>query len=48
MIAMRRSVGEDTVRAGFDRFGAFVPKASSPRALGERVDGLIRSRRPGI
>jgi len=45
MIAMHSSVGEDTVRAGFDQFDAFVPKASSPRALGERVDGLIRSRR---
>ena len=47
MIAMHSSVGEDAVRAGFDQFDAFVPKASSPRVLGERVDGLIRRRRLG-
>jgi CheY-like chemotaxis protein len=46
MIAMHSSVGEEAVRAGFDRFDAFVSKTSSPRALGERVDRLIRSRRP--
>jgi CheY-like chemotaxis protein len=48
MIAMHSSVGEEAVRAGFDQFDAFVPKASSPRALGERVDYLIRSRRRGV
>jgi len=48
MIAMHSSVGEEAVRAGFDQFDAFVPKASSPRALGERVDFLIRSRRLGV
>jgi CheY-like chemotaxis protein len=46
MIAMHSSVGEEAVRAGFDQFDAFVPKASHPRTLGERVDRLIRSRRP--
>jgi CheY-like chemotaxis protein len=45
MIAMHSSVGEAAVRAGFDQFDAFVPKAAHPRALGERVDSLIRSRR---
>lgn len=46
MITMHSSVDEDAVRAGFDQFDAFVPKAACPRALGERVDSLIRSRRP--
>jgi CheY-like chemotaxis protein len=44
MIAMHSSVGEEAVRAGFDQFDAFVPKASHPRTLGEHVDRLIRSR----
>jgi CheY-like chemotaxis protein len=44
MIAMHSSVGEAAVRAGFDQFDAFVPKASHPRALGERVDSLLRDR----
>jgi CheY-like chemotaxis protein len=46
MIAMHSSVDEDSVRAGFDQYDAYVAKASSPRALGERVDRLIRSRQP--
>jgi len=45
MIAMHSSVDEACVRAGFSQYDAFVPKDCSPRALGERVDGLIRSRR---
>lgn len=45
MIAMHSSVDEAAVRAGFSQYDAFVPKPCSPRALGERVDGLIRSRR---
>lgn len=44
MIAMHSSVAEEAVRAGFNQFDAFVPKASPPRTLGERVDRLIRSR----
>ena len=45
MIAMHSSVDEAAVRAGFSQYDAFVPKDCSPRALGERVDGLIRGRR---
>ena len=45
MIAMHSSVDEEAVRTGFSEYDAFVPKSCSPRALGERVDGLIRSRR---
>ena len=44
-IAMHSSVDEAAVRAGFSQYDAFVPKTCSPRALGERVDGLIRGRR---
>lgn len=43
-IAMHSSVEESAVRVGFNQYDAFVPKAGSPRALGERVDGLIRGR----
>jgi len=42
---MHSSVDEAAVRAGFSQYDAFVPKDCSPRALGERVDGLIRGRR---
>jgi two-component system sensor histidine kinase BarA len=45
-IAMHSSVDESAVRAGFDQYDAFVPKAESPRELGERVDSLLRGRRP--
>lgn len=44
-IAMHSSVAESDVRAGFDQYDAFVPKAGSPLVLGERVDALIRRRR---
>jgi CheY-like chemotaxis protein len=44
-IAMHSSLDEQAVRAGFDQYDAFVPKAGGPRALGDCVDGLIRSRR---
>lgn len=46
VITMHSSVDEEAVRAGFSQYDAFVPKACSPRALGERVDCLIRGRRP--
>lgn len=45
VIAMHSSVDERAVRDGFTQYDAFVAKPCSPRALGERVDGLIRSRR---
>lgn len=45
LIAMHTSVDEVSVRAGFSHYDAFVPKSGSPLALGERVDGLLRSRR---
>jgi len=45
VIAMHTSVDEASVRAGFSHYDAFVPKSGSPLALGERVDGLLRSRR---
>lgn len=43
-IAMHSSIAEADVRAGFSQYDAFVPKPCSPLALGQRVDGLIRSR----
>ena len=43
-IAMHSSVDEAAVRAVFDQYDAFVPKAGSPRDLGERVDVLLRGR----
>jgi CheY-like chemotaxis protein len=43
-IAMHSSVDESAVRAVFDQYDAFVPKAGSPRDLGARVDGLLRKR----
>jgi CheY-like chemotaxis protein len=46
MIAMHSSVDEEAVRAGFSQYDAFVPKAGSLHALVERLEGLIRSRRP--
>jgi CheY-like chemotaxis protein len=44
-IAMHSSVAEAEVRAGFDAYDVYVPKAAGPRTLGEQVDRLIRSRR---
>ena len=43
-IAMHSSVDESAVRAVFDQYDAFVPKAGNPRDLGARVDGLLRQR----
>jgi len=45
LIAMHSSVDEESVRAGFSQYDAFVPKAGSLHALAERLDRLIRSRR---
>ena len=44
VIAMHSSVDEAAVRVGFCHYDAFVPKSGCPLALGERVDGLLRSR----
>jgi CheY-like chemotaxis protein len=44
MIAMHSSVDEAAVRIGFTQYDAFVPKSSSPVALGERVDRLLGKR----
>ena len=41
-IAMHTGLDEAQVRAGFSGYDAFVPKASHPRLLGERVDSLLR------
>ena len=46
LITMHTSVDEAAVCAGFSHYDAFVPKSGSPLALGERVDGLLRQRRP--
>lgn len=45
VIAMHSSMKEADVRAGFAQYDAFVPKACSPLALGQCVDGLLRARR---
>jgi CheY-like chemotaxis protein len=45
LITMHTSLDEDKVRAGFSHYDAFVPKSASPLALGERVHGLLLSRR---
>ncbi len=45
-IAMHSSIAEADVRAGFSQYDAFVPKPCNPLALGQQVDGLIRSRAP--
>jgi CheY-like chemotaxis protein len=45
LIAMYSSVDEATVRTEFCQYDAFVPKPSGARELGERIGGLIRSRR---
>jgi len=44
MVVLARQLGLDEaqVRAGFSGYDAFVPKASHPRLLGERVDSLLR------
>lgn len=44
-LAMHSSLDEESVRAGFAQYDAFVPKDGSPRTLGERVDRLIREPR---
>lgn len=43
-IAMHSSIREDAVRAGFDRYDAFVPKNGDPFTLGHCVDDLIQRR----
>lgn len=45
MIAMHSSVEEAAVRLRFNQYDAFVPKADSPMALGERLDRMMRGRR---
>jgi CheY-like chemotaxis protein len=45
LIAMHTSLDESEVRSRFDRYDAFLPKPCSPRALGESVDRLVRTRR---
>ena len=45
VIAMHTSVDEAAVRAEFSHYDAFVSKSAGPLALGDRVDGLLRSRR---
>jgi CheY-like chemotaxis protein len=44
LIAMHSSMAEDLVRTGFSHYDAFVLKSDSPRALGERIDGLLKGR----
>lgn len=45
LIAMHTSLDESEVRSRFDSYDAFLPKPCSPRALGESVDRLVRTRR---
>ncbi|MDE2368782.1 MAG: response regulator [Burkholderiales bacterium] len=46
MIAIHTSVDEDAVRLGFSQYDLYLPKACSPRELGESVRRLIQRRRP--
>lgn len=45
LIAMHSGADEATVRAAFSAYDAFLPKPCSSRALGERLDEMIRRRR---
>lgn len=45
-IAMHTGLDEAVVRAGFSGYDAFVPKASHPRVLCERLEALLRASAP--
>ncbi|MBU6258490.1 MAG: response regulator [Burkholderiales bacterium] len=47
MIAIHTSIEEAAVRAGFSQYDLYLPKAGSPRELGEHVLRMIRGRRHG-
>lgn len=44
MIAMHTSLDEAFVRAGFDGYDVFLPKAGNGQLLGESVDRMFRDR----
>ena len=44
-IAMHSSLAEAEVRAHFDAYDIYLPKGGDLRALGARIDHLVRSRR---
>jgi CheY-like chemotaxis protein len=46
-IAMHSSMAEAEVRAGFAGYDVFVAKSADLRSLGEQIDRLVGSRRPG-
>jgi len=43
-IAMHTSLDEETVKAGFDAYDAYLSKPCDARVLGERIDRMIRGR----
>jgi CheY-like chemotaxis protein len=45
MIAMHTSLDEALVRAGFDKYDAFLPKPCDVRLLGESIDRMVRDQR---
>lgn len=46
MIAIHTSVEEAAVRQGFSQYDLYLPKACSPRELGESVRRMLQSRPP--
>jgi CheY-like chemotaxis protein len=45
LIAMHSSLAEADVRTGFAQYDVFLSKSASPLTVGQRLDGLLKSRR---